>query len=92
MLELRIADWLQALPGNRVLEADRKETAHHLFLDFLGETRPHDVGGHLSLAEARQICLTAELGRDAAGFVRDPVGGNLDLDGFADWGKIFKVH
>src|ERR1043165_7833200 len=47
---------------------------------------------HFPRPEAGNLGLPPELGGDALGFVGEEVGRDLDLDGFADWGKIFVVQ
>jgi hypothetical protein len=91
VLQLRIAYRLHAAVGDRLAEGARQQPAHHFVLDLLGKARPHHLRRHLPRPEAGNLGLAAELVGDAAGLRGDEVGGDLDLDGFFDGGKILII-
>src|SRR5437867_687493 len=82
VLQLRIADRLDAFVGDGVAETTRQQPAHHFFLNLLGKTRPHDARRHLARTETGKLGVTGELRGHTLGFVGDQISGDLYFHGF----------
>ena len=92
MLELRLADRLEALLLDRFAEALAEDAADDFFLDLLRETRADHARRDLAGTEARDLGVAAELVRDAVGLAAHQRGGDLDFDGLLDGREIFEIQ
>ena len=84
VLQLRIADRLDAFFGDRIAEAARQQPVHDFVLDLLREPRADDAGRHLAGTKAGQLRLAREFGGHTLRLVGDQISGDLDFNGFLD--------